>query len=389
MKLTFPTLRIAAALGLAAGLMIGCQDLLNPGKTSSDPGASTADQSGALSLSIRDDSTCMGAWHAILDARSAGHPDSASEAVFLASCVTEVKPGKDKPAPVIPPPLLPDSGTRCKWIVAQIEGGRDSLSISYRKYCPDDCRKLEAADSAFHAKLCREPRPHPDSLPPKPHGDDSLPPKPHGDDSLPPKPHGDDSLPPKPHGDDSLPPKTNPGDDTCRMLLENLKIVKPGEPGRADLERLFTLRCHEPVPHDTTMPPPPPPPVNCDELRKKLAVLDSGSADYLRLAAVLKGHCPEKPPLPDTTKFPPRPPVQDSVCMDLKLRLSATPPGTAGRSELEAAFKAKCMAPVPAPVPIVNCDELRAKLAGMDTTSVDFVHLSATLKERCPSRPVK
>jgi len=368
MKLNFPTLRIAAALGLAAGMMIGCQDLMNPGKTTSDPGATSVDQTGSLSLSIRNDSTCMGEWHAILDARSAGHPDSASEAAFLASCVTEVKPEKDKPLPAIPPPLLPDSGTRCKWIVAQIEGGRDSLSVSYRKYCPDDCRKLEAADSASHEKLCLDPKPHPDSLPPKP--------------------HGDDSLPPKPHGGDSLPPPPNPGDDTCKMLHDKLEIVKPGEPGRADLERLYTLRCHEPVPHDSILLPPPPPPVNCDSLRKRLAALDSGSADYAKLAITLKEHCPEKPPLPDTAKLPPKPPAPDSVCMKLKVLLLTTPPGTAGRSDLEAAFKAKCVEPVPV-TPPVNCDELRVKLAAMDPASVDYVQLSATMKGQCPDVPVK
>lgn len=321
MKLTFPTLRIAAALGLAAGMMIGCQDLLNPGAAASDPGVTATDQSGALSLSIKNDSSCQSEWHSILAARSAGHPDSASEAGFLAACVTEVKPVKDKPMPVIPPPLLPDSGTRCKWIVSQIEGGRDSLSVSYRKYCPDDCRKLEANDSASHEKLCRDP-------------------KPHGDDSLPPKPPKMDSLPPKPHGDDTLPPKTGPEDDTCKMLLVKLETVKPGEPGRADLERLFTLRCHEPVPHDSI---------------------------------------PALPP-------PPKPPTLDSICMDLRIRLATTAPGTAGRSDLEAAFKAKCMEPLPVAPPI-DCDEARAKLATLDTTSVDYVHLISLMKSYCPAVP--
>lgn len=371
MKLTFPTLRIAAALGLAAGMMLGCQDLLNPGTSASDPSVTATDQTGALSLSIKNDSSCQGEWHAILAARSAGHPDSASEAGFLALCVTEVKPVKDKPMPVVPPPLLPDSGMRCKWIVSQIEGGRDSLSVSYRKYCPDDCRKLEATDSASHEKLCLDP-------------------KPHGDDSLPPKPPKIDSLPPKPHGDDTLPPKTGPEDDTCKMLLVKLETVKPGEPGRADLERLFTLRCHEPVPHDTLpVLPPPPPPVNCDELRMKLAALDSGSADFARLAITLKEHCPEKPPVIDTTKLPPKPPTIDSICMELKMRLATTAPGTAGRSDLEAAFKAKCLEPLPVAPPPINCDEARSKLATMDTTSADYVHLISLMKSYCPVVPVK
>ena len=129
--------------------------------------------------------------------------------------MTEVKPGKDKPKPAIPPALLPDSGTRCKWIVAQIEGGRDSLTVSYRKYCPDDCRKLERSDSAGHEKLCREPGPGPK---------------------------------PVPHDSGIVPPKPVPGDDTCKMLMERLSQVKPGEPGRAELEHAFAARCKDPIP---------------------------------------------------------------------------------------------------------------------------------------------
>lgn len=346
MKLTLPTFRIAAGLGLAAGLMIGCQDLLNPGKTANDP-AATGDETGSLSLSIRNDSTCRGEWQAILDARTAGHPDSASEAAFLASCVIEVKPGKDEPKPVVPPALRPDSGIRCKWIVSQIEGGRDSLTVSYQKYCPDDCRKLEIADSASHEKLCREPKPGP-VFPPRHAGDDSDSHKGPGDDSLPPKPHGDDSLPPKPHGDDSLPPKPPVPDDTCKMLHEKLEVVKPGEAGRAELEHLFALRCKEPVPRDSMLPPPPP--------------KDTGA-----------------PKLP-----PPPKPAPDSICLELKLRLASTAPGDSGRSELEAAFKAKCMEAIPVPPPTLNCDELRKKLALLDPASVDYAHLASTLKEHCP-----
>jgi hypothetical protein len=408
MKLTLPTLRIAAGLGLAAAMMMGCQDLLNPAKTGSDSGADATDGTGALSLSIKNDSSCLGEWRAILDARTAGHPDSASEAAFLASCVTEVKPGKDKPAPSVPPALLPDSGTRCKWIETQIEGGRDSLTLSFRKYCPDDCHKLEATDSASHEKLCREPKPHPGGLPPKRDGDsashegkgdDSLPPKPHGDDSLPPRPHGDDSLPSWHHGDDTLPPKPKAGDDTCKMLHERLETVKPGEPGRADLERLFIARCHEPVPHDSLPLPPPPkdtgavkPPVNCDELRHRLAgMLDTTSADFARLAETLEDHCPARPPVPDSAlPPPPMPPAPDSVCLVLKARLEATAPGTAGRAELEAAFKAKCLEPVPVlPPPMPTCDELRQKLATLDPASADYARLAGALKEHCPDAPVK
>ncbi len=391
MKLNFPTLRIAAALGLAAGMMIGCQDLMNPGKTTSDPGATSVDQIGSLSLSIRNDSACMGEWHAILDARSAGHPDSASEAAFLASCVTEVKPEKDKPVPVVPPPLRPDSGTRCKWIVAQIEGGRDSLTVSYRKYCPEDCRTLEVMDSTSHEKLCRDPKPH-DSLPVPP-------PPPVNCDSLRKKLSTLDSgsadyvalaaalkghCPEKPPLPDStkIPPKPPMPDSVCMALKLQLADTLLDSAQRASLEAAFKAKCKEPFPL-----PPPPPPVNCDSLRKQLAALDSGSADYAKLAITLKEHCPEKPPLPDTAKLPPKPPAPDSVCMNLKMLLSTTPPGTAGRSDLEAAFKAKCVEPLPVPPP-ADCDSLRMKLAAMDTASVDYAQLTAIMKGVCPA-PVK
>jgi hypothetical protein len=295
MKAKIPHVRIAAALGLAAGLMIGCQDTLGPGKT--DDTGTTADEIGALSLSIRNDSACLGQWRAILMARSSGHPDSASEAAFLKSCVTEVKPGQDAPRPAVPPALLPDSGTRCNWIVSQIEGGRDSLTISYRKYCPDDCRWLDAHDSASHEKLCGEPRPHwhPDSLPSWPHGD-SLPTWPHGD-SLPTWPHGD-SLPTWPHGD-SLPPKPGFPPDTCKLpppmpphddsacadLKLHLAASEPGTTEWSELQAAIGLKCGVPLP--------PPPATTCDELLKRLASLEPTSGDYAHLAATLKEHCPE------------------------------------------------------------------------------------------------
>jgi hypothetical protein len=355
MKLPIPYLRVAAALSLASGLMIGCQDLLNPDKSAS--GNTPVEETGTLSLSIRNDSACLGQWHAILDARAAGHPDSVSEAAFLAACVLEGKPGKDslKPPPV-PPALRPDSGLRCKWIVSQIEGGRDSMTVSYRKYCPEDCRKLEATDTASHAKLCRDPEPHP-------------------------------GFPPPPK--DSLPPKPRP-DDTCAMLHAKLDSVKPGEPGRADLEHAFALRCKEPVPHDTGAVPPPKPPVppgdTCAMLHAKLDSVKPGEPGRADLEHAFALRCKE--PVPHDTGSvppPPKPAGHDSVCADLKLRLGASVPGTPGRSELEAAFKAECMPALPPP-PVINCDSLRLKLAGLDSASVDYVHLAGQIKEHCPAR---
>ena len=63
MKLNFPNLRIAAALGLAAGMMIGVPGPSQSRQVGLRPRATSSDQTGSLSLSIRNDSTCMGEWH--------------------------------------------------------------------------------------------------------------------------------------------------------------------------------------------------------------------------------------------------------------------------------------------------------------------------------------
>ena len=47
------------------------------------------------------------------------------------------------------------------------------------------------------------------------------------------------------------------------------------------------------------------------------------------------------------------------------------------------------MEPVTVPPPTVNCDELRAKLAGLDPASVDYVQITATMRGFAPTAPVK
>lgn len=392
--MSHPTFRYLLGMSCAAALFLGCQDLLNNTDKQGNVTVTTDDGStGSLSLSIKDDSSCREQWRSILDARSAGHADSAAEMAFLGACVKEVKVTKDMPKPVIPPALLPDSGTRCKWIVAQIEGGRDSLTVSYKKYCPEDCRMLEIHDSAGHERLCHDPI----------------------------------KDPIKPRDTVVVRPK-DPVDDTCRMLAEKLSLVKPGEPGRADLEHMYAARsCPAPLPKplpdpnadtcrmirerlatlvagseeyakwkqvyverkcgdvippkDTLIVKPPMP--NCDSLRKVLAGLPAGSADAIHLAGTIKEHCPEKPPV-----VPPR----DSICMDLKLRMSAAT-SDAQRAELEAAFKLKCMDPIPpkdtviVKPPMPNCDSLRKVLAGLPAGSADAIRLAGTIKEHCPEKP--
>ena len=408
MMKSIPGARILAGLALAAGLMIGCTDFLGAGKDSTGTKEVPVEESGTLSLSIKDDSSCREQWADILAARSAGHADSAGEAAFLGSCVKEVKVTKDTPKPVIPPALMPDSGIRCKWIATQIEGGRDSLTISYKKYCPEDCRILATKDSAGHEKLCHVPG----DLPPKT------------------RPVDTGVVVVKPR--DTLIVKPDPADDTCAMLRHKLEATKPGEPGRAELEKMVLAHCGKlpdpTVPADTCklmmdrlmkMDPaspdyakakeawyahcggivPPkdtviikPPVVNCDELRKKLMSVDSGTADYERIRIMLKEHCPEKPPVVVDPIPKPIPTTRDSICMDLKLRLSKATTD-AQRAELEAAYKAKCMEPVPVkdpPVvvaPLSDCDAARKKMSMLDPASADYARMEAYIKEHCPEVP--
>ncbi|MDB5049138.1 MAG: hypothetical protein JWO30_2209 [Fibrobacteres bacterium] len=416
MKLSIPTVRLLTGLGLTAGLFLGCQNILDQSKdnAAADPVTTTDDAS--LRLSIKDDSTCREQWGVILNARTSGHADSAAEAAFLSACVKEVK-ATDKGIPVIPPNLVPDSNTRCHWIVSQIEGGREEMTVSYKRYCPEDCRKLEIGDSARHEKLCREPGEGPGKDP----GEDTcrmlreklelVKPGEAGRTDLEHMFLGmcKDSIPKPPHDTIVNPPRPNPYEDTCRMIKAKLELVKPGEPGRADLEHLYAAMCKEWIPIDSlpkpprdtvVVPPkdtlPKPPVVNCDELRKKLLTLDTASADYKRLKGSFREHCPEKPPVPvDTIVRPPKdtsvlPPVpHDSICMDLKLRLGASVAGSAARSELEAKYKSVCMEPQPPVVapPVVNCDELRKKLMSMDPASADYVRIQGSLKEHCPEKP--
>lgn len=393
MKISATTLRLLTGIGLAAGLFLGCQNILDQSADTSTPTTPAADQS-ALRLSIKDDSTCRDQWSAILAGRTSGNVDSAAEAGFLASCVKEVKP-TDKGVPVVPPNLVPDSNTRCHWIVSQIEGGRDSMTVSYNRYCPDDCRKLEAVDSTRHEKLCHEPGREPGKGP----GKDTM--EIHGKDTL--DIHGKDTT--------GASDKPRPRDDTCKLLLGKLNALKPGEAGRADAEHNFALRCKDPVlpPKDTSVTPPAHNPYEdtCRMIKAKLAATAPGTAGRADLEHLYAGLCKEwipvdslpKPPVDTLVKPPfPKPPIDtakvpatphDSVCIDLKLRLGASAPGTPGHADLEAAFKAKCLEPVPPVTPpaTIDCDALRLKLSLLDPASVDYAHLMGSLKERCPDRP--
>jgi hypothetical protein len=265
--------QLLTGLGLAAGLFWGCQDLLSQKEDSSGTPAIATDAT-ALRLSVKDDSVCREQWSVILAARTNGQPDSVAEAAFLSGCVSEIKPGKDHIHPHIPRHLEPDSLSRCRWIVKEIEGGRDSLTVSYKRYCPDECHKLET-DSARHEHLCHVPGVKPpkpprhdtgeclvirlklDSLPP---GDSTrialesqykelcAPPKPPVDTTKPPKPPID-TLPKPPKDTSVHPPKDTlpkPPIDRCADLLEKLNSVSPDSAEYPHLKEIYVKECLAP-----------------------------------------------------------------------------------------------------------------------------------------------
>ncbi|MDQ3001098.1 MAG: hypothetical protein M3Y08_07540, partial [Fibrobacterota bacterium] len=164
MKISISTVRLVTGLSLTASLFIGCQDFLGQKEDGTASTVSTMDDT-ALRLSIKDDSSCRDQWVALIEARKAGMTDSAGWEGFLEGCIKEVRVEKDRPVPVIPPHLLPDSGTRCNWIGTQIRGGRDGMTVHFKRHCADDCRKLDSTDGVRHEMFCRDStRPRHDSI---------------------------------------------------------------------------------------------------------------------------------------------------------------------------------------------------------------------------------
>ncbi len=366
MKMSNQKIRIFAGMGLAASLFWGCQNILDQSNGDAAATGTTATDAGTLRLSIKDDSTCKESWSTLLAARTSGHPDSAAETAFLSSCVKEMK-ATDKGVPVIPADLVPDSNTRCHWIANQIEGGRDSMSVSFNRYCPDDCRKLETGDSAKHERFCHEPGKEPGKGPGHEPGKDTLAEPPHHD--------GHDTLAEPPHHDgDTLmePPHRDSANDTCDMLHAKLDTVKPGEAGRADLEHLFKARCKDPLPMpphhdgDTAVKPPLPP-----DGRDTLAQPPHHDRDTL-----------VEPPHHDST---------GDTCVMLHAKLEVVKPGEAGRADLEHTFAAMCKETLPKPPvvmpPVIHCDEMRKQLASLDPASADYARLKGSVAEHCPEVP--
>ena len=425
MKKSFPTARLLAGFGLTSALLWGCMDPASSDKDNPVP-AETQVGEGALALSIKDNPACREQWSAILNARSAGKADTGNEASFLANCVKEIKPAKDNTLPIIPSGLVPDSTSRCHWIVSQIDGGRNELTVTFKKYCPDDCRKLEDMDSTRHDKLCRDPHdPIPLPDPRKPILDslycDSL----YMDlAKLDSNSEAYKKLlrvidercgvkPPRP-----IP---NPNEDTCRMIREKLAVMdpksddylrwkklllercegghppvdsgecaairmklsmtKPGEPGRAELEKMLMDRCHDTLVHP--IPVPNPDEDTCKMIRARLAGMDPKNPEYARWKQMLLDRCEGD-----------HPPVDTSECYGLHLKLSMTKPGEPGRAELEKLYRVRCVDTdtvivhppkdtLPKP-PMTLCDSLLKHLASLKVGTAEYGHFKEIYGKECP-----
>lgn len=284
MKIPFSIVRLVTGLSLTAGIFLGCQDFL--GQKDDKAASAVSTDETALRLSIKDETACRERMGAIVEARKAGKADSAAVEAFLAACVKEVRADRDRPVPAIPPHLVPDSGMRCHWIGSQIRGGRDEMTVNFKRYCADDCRKLDSTDGVRHEMFCRDStfRPHRDTLRP-PRDTTVWPPR----DSVWP---ARDSIkwPPRDTGFcDTLhvrPPITR--DSACMDLKARLAATAPGSAERAALEKLAAESCGARVPHV----------FECEVLAAKLELMDPASAGYARLKAALAGHCPVVPVAP-------------------------------------------------------------------------------------------
>jgi hypothetical protein len=317
--------------------------------------------------------------------------------------------------------------------VSQIEGGRNEMTVSYKKYCPDDCRKL-SGDSARHEKFCHDPIhvPGKDSLS-VPGKDTLVPPVKPPKDSVYTNPlddtcralkarleatkPGDTGRAALEHryagfckdripvdtlhipGKDTLkdtivPPIHNPYEDTCRLLKQMLENVKPGDSGRAMIEHRYAGMCKVFIPIDSLPKPvkdtvkPDPVQDTCKMLYVKLSMTKPGDSARAALEHLYAGMCKEPYPviLPvptDPKPTVPQPASHDSVCAELKMRVATTKPGTSEHEGFEQKFKVTCLDPLPTTPAVAPCDDLRAKLSKLDPASPDYAKMKEYVAGAC------
>lgn len=312
-------------LGMAAALVLGCQEFLGQenktpvpaGDVTSDPPAEMA-----LKLAMKETDECRALRAQVLAADAAGEATVTLRTDFIRNCIEEVKSSDAAGKVIISADLIPDDRTRCRWLVSEIEGGREELVVKFRYYCPDDCDTLRLVDSARHANVCRDPKPD------------------------------------------------------CDDLKARLASMDPKSEEYARLRLFLSEHCGA---RDTLRPPKDTVPTDCETLRKRISRMDTASEDYHRAVRLYREKCLVQPPK-DTVIVPPAP------CDSMRRLLGDLDPASEEYALLKRRFEANCTVKPPVdtldPV-LTSCDSLKRRLSAVDTASVEYDRILALLREKC------
>lgn len=349
MRLSMPMGRALLGFGLAATVLLGCEKFVeeqgDAGKTEEG-----APENLALQLSVKPTEECRDLRDVVMAARQAGNPTEQAEKAFLAKCVEEVEPRSDGKVILPPQHLEIDDFSRCRWIVSQIEGGRDELTVKFRYYCPDDCDTLAAVDSVRHFKLCRDSRPDCEHLTSKLSRLDSNSEEYHrlarylGETCW--------NIPDKPNHLDSL-----RHCDTLRMQLARAEI---NSPRHDSLTAELRVRCGFVVPPVTP----------CDSLLTLLVRSNLSQEGVLRLKHQIDSLCGR--PVIDSFHF----------CDSLRLGLVRIDSTTPGGDSLLLDLRHRCGY---IPPPITPCDSLLRVMAVTMYTPEGWENVNRQLRQLCGS----
>lgn len=418
-------------LALASSLFLGCQQFLGDSSKEDGKNLNKPPEDVALTLSVKQTPECAALREKVAAARAEGKAPGDLESGFIRDCIEEVKASDARKDIVLPPDLVPDPLTRCRWIVAQIDGGHDELIIKFKYWCPDDCDSMARIDTIDHGKYCRDPKPDCEEFRKKlatmdPNSEEYArlkrflaencgvkPPL----DTIP-KPitycdslkrrlmagfFGPDELErihrqlaERCNGDSILPPKPVGYCDSLRRLMNSGHLTSEDS---IRIMRQLTEKCG--------VKPPIIPPVNCDSLRRQLAGMDTTTAEFLKLRSYYLMKCPQDPPKPPTLCDSIRKvlptidtngrdtswkwmrrylaehcggPALPLTCEQIKAKMANLDPGSADYTRLKTMYGEKCIQITPV---TSDCDAYRAKLANVSPDSPDYAYLKNLIAEKC------
>jgi hypothetical protein len=360
-------LLLGLGLGLAATLMFGCQqpETMGGADNVEDRMVDQAPEDMALKLSVKQTEECRSLREKVLAAREAGQAPGDLEADFIARCVEEVKPG-DASRIAVPIDLQPDPATRCRWIVAQIDGGREELVIKFRYYCPDECVRIAAlADTAPREKYCRDTVPDCAGLKRKleamdPASEEYARLRRYIAENCVAAPPGDTVRNP---GDTLRPPIDTLSD--CEILLKRIRSLGADSADYARLRNLYNSKCGG---QDTV----PKPIAYCDSLRHLLRTAILDSAALARVKRELAARCGTD-----------RPPVDSLGCDDIRARLAGMSADSDTYVRLKDHYYDMCVRP---DAPATDCEANKARLAHLDPMSEEYAKARALVAEKCLTR---